>query len=238
MTWLTLQLLVRGERVRTLLVVGCTAVVKPSEFASASMLGLAAGDTAGGASELGYSSSAQQAVVVAYHLFRHGSVDRDLLVAELAELAGDKDLAQYDTLIIDEAHERSLNIDFLLGWLKRLAPRRPDLKIIITSATLDPERLSKHFNDCPIHTVSGRTYPVEHYYAPPEENIANLAKAKGVKPNEITALVLDRPRHQDLIAAIRKVGAGVRLITDGDVAGVIFTTTTVAPAASAVLSGT
>ena len=88
----------------------------------------------------------------------------------LAELSHDRELLAYDTIIIDEAHERSLNIDFLLGWLKRLAPRRPDLKIIITSATLDPERLSKHFNDCPIHTVSGRTYPVEHYYAPPEEN--------------------------------------------------------------------
>ncbi|MDO9452555.1 MAG: ATP-dependent RNA helicase HrpA [Stagnimonas sp.] len=88
----------------------------------------------------------------------------------LAELSHDRELLAYDTIIIDEAHERSLNIDFLLGWLKRLAPRRPDLKIIITSATLDPERLSAHFNGAPIHTVSGRTYPVDHYYAPPEEN--------------------------------------------------------------------
>ncbi len=88
----------------------------------------------------------------------------------LAELAHDRELMAYDTLIIDEAHERSLNIDFLLGWLKRLSTRRPDLKIIITSATLDPERLSKHFDGAPIHTVSGRTYPVDHYYAPPEEN--------------------------------------------------------------------
>ncbi|MES2682959.1 MAG: ATP-dependent RNA helicase HrpA [Pseudomonadota bacterium] len=88
----------------------------------------------------------------------------------LAELSHDRELLAYDTIIIDEAHERSLNIDFLLGWLKRLAPRRPDLKIIITSATLDPERLSKHFDGAPIHTVSGRTYPVDHYYAVPEEN--------------------------------------------------------------------
>ena len=88
----------------------------------------------------------------------------------LAELSHDRELMAYDTIIIDEAHERSLNIDFLLGWLKHLAPRRPDLKIIITSATLDPERLSKHFHGAPIHTVSGRTYPVDHYYAPPEEN--------------------------------------------------------------------
>jgi len=88
----------------------------------------------------------------------------------LAELARDRDLLAYDTLIIDEAHERSLNIDFLLGYLKRLLPRRPDLKLIITSATLDPERLAGHFGNAPIHTVSGRTYPVETYYAPPEEN--------------------------------------------------------------------
>ena len=119
----------------------------------------------------------------------------------LAELSHDRELLAYDTIIIDEAHERSLNIDFLLGWLKRLAPRRPDLKIIITSATLDPERLAAHFSsavipakagiqsqqdaqasgmdsrfrgndkqEVPILTISGRTYPVDHYYAPPEEN--------------------------------------------------------------------
>ena len=88
----------------------------------------------------------------------------------LAELSRDRDLLAYDTIILDEAHERSLNIDFLLGYLKRLLPRRPDLKLIITSATLDPERLSKHFGDAPIHLVSGRTYPVETYYLPTEEN--------------------------------------------------------------------
>src|SRR3546814_1113801 len=62
--------------------------------------------------------------------------------------------------------ERSLNIDFLLGWLKRILPQRPDLKVIVTSATLDPEKLSKHFNDAPILFVSGRTYPVEQRYRP------------------------------------------------------------------------
>ncbi|MGU0171056.1 hypothetical protein ACVXG8_00960 [Escherichia coli] len=72
---------------------------------------------------------------------------------------------QYDTIIIDEAHERSLNIDFLLGYLKNL-PRRSDLKIIITSATIDPERFSRHFNNAPIIEVSGRTYPVEVRYRP------------------------------------------------------------------------
>ncbi|QAV24754.1 ATP-dependent RNA helicase HrpA [Proteus hauseri] len=84
----------------------------------------------------------------------------------LAELQQDKLLLQYDTIIIDEAHERSLNIDFILGYLKQLLPKRPDLKIIITSATIDPERFSKHFNQAPIIEVSGRTYPVEVRYRP------------------------------------------------------------------------
>ncbi|HET6710803.1 ATP-dependent RNA helicase HrpA [Amycolatopsis sp.] len=84
----------------------------------------------------------------------------------LAEIQTDRSLRQYDTLIIDEAHERSLNIDFILGYLKQLLPRRPDLKVIITSATIDPERFSKHFDDAPIVEVSGRTYPVEVRYRP------------------------------------------------------------------------
>ncbi|MDV2336336.1 ATP-dependent RNA helicase HrpA [Vibrio cholerae] len=84
----------------------------------------------------------------------------------LAEIQNDRFLNQYDTIIIDEAHERSLNIDFILGYLKQLLPRRPDLKVIITSATIDPERFSKHFNNAPIIEVSGRTYPVEVRYRP------------------------------------------------------------------------
>ncbi|HEY9415275.1 MAG TPA: ATP-dependent RNA helicase HrpA, partial [Pseudonocardia sp.] len=105
----------------------------------------------------------------------------------LAELTGDRMLRQYDTLIIDEAHERSLNIDFILGYLKRLLPKRPDLKLIITSATIDPERFAEHFGTpvpgseaggargaggvgairpAPIVEVSGRTYPVEQRYRP------------------------------------------------------------------------
>ena len=77
-----------------------------------------------------------------------------------------KKLEQYDTIIIDEAHERSLNIDFLLGYIKQILPKRPDLKVIITSATIDPESFSKHFNDAPIIEVSGRTYPIEIRYRP------------------------------------------------------------------------
>jgi ATP-dependent helicase HrpA len=91
----------------------------------------------------------------------------------LAEIQQDPYLNQYDTLIIDEAHERSLNIDFLLGYLKQLLPKRPDLKLIITSATIDPERFSKHFEDAPVIEVSGRTYPVELHYRPLEEENAS-----------------------------------------------------------------
>ncbi len=84
----------------------------------------------------------------------------------LAETHSDRSLRHYDTLIIDEAHERSLNIDFLLGYVKQLLPRRPDLKVIVTSATIDPQRFSKHFNNAPIIEVSGRTYPVDVRYRP------------------------------------------------------------------------
>ncbi|HWR85395.1 MAG TPA: DEAD/DEAH box helicase, partial [Rhodoglobus sp.] len=84
----------------------------------------------------------------------------------LNRLQRDRDLRQYDAIIIDEAHERSLTIDFLLGYLKQLLPRRPDLKVIITSATIDPESFSRHFRGAPVIEVSGRTYPVELRYRP------------------------------------------------------------------------
>ena len=84
----------------------------------------------------------------------------------LAGLQNDRELKRYDTIIIDEAHERSLNIDFLLGYLKRLTKARPDLKVIITSATIDPESFSRHFDGAPIIEVSGRTYPIEVRYRP------------------------------------------------------------------------
>ncbi len=97
----------------------------------------------------------------------------------LAEIQTDRDLRAYDTIIIDEAHERSLNIDFILGWLAQLLPRRPDLKVVITSATIDPERFSRHFGDAPIVEVSGRTYPVEVRYRPLLEPFDQGADAAG-----------------------------------------------------------
>src|SRR5436190_13749596 len=84
----------------------------------------------------------------------------------LAEIQRDRLLRRYDTIIVDEAHERSLNIDFILGYLKQLLPRRPDLEVIVTSATIDTQRFSDHFDGAPIVEVSGRTYPVEVRYRP------------------------------------------------------------------------
>jgi ATP-dependent helicase HrpA len=94
----------------------------------------------------------------------------------LAETQSDPDFRAYDTLILDEAHERSLNIDFLLGYLKTLLPRRPDLKLIISSATLEADRFSAYFNGAPVVEVSGRTYPVEMRYRPPAARIAAAPK--------------------------------------------------------------
>jgi ATP-dependent helicase HrpA len=113
----------------------------------------------------------------------------------LAEIASDRDLLRYDTLIIDEAHERSLNIDFILGYLRQLLPRRPDLKVIITSATIDPERFARHFagaggEPAPVIEVSGRTYPVQVRYRPPagdEGQDADLPRAIGDAITELCA---------------------------------------------------
>ena len=88
----------------------------------------------------------------------------------LAEIGHDRELRRYDTIIIDEAHERSLNIDFLLGYLKQLLPRRPDLRVLVTSATIDTARFAAHFADAPVVEIPGRTYPVEVRYRPVLEN--------------------------------------------------------------------
>jgi len=109
----------------------------------------------------------------------------------LAETQGDPLLQAYDTLIIDEAHERSLNIDFLLGYLKQLLPKRPDLKLIVTSATIDAQRFSRHFNDAPVIEVSGRLYPVEIYYHPPladDEEDGDMQRAIIHAADELMAL--------------------------------------------------
>ena len=98
----------------------------------------------------------------------------------LAEMQQDRFLNQYDTIIIDEAHERSLNIDFLLGYLKQLLQKRPDLKLIITSATIDPQRFSRHFNDAPVIEVSGRTYPVEVRYRPTNEMDNDIEQTEAI----------------------------------------------------------
>jgi ATP-dependent helicase HrpA len=106
----------------------------------------------------------------------------------LTELTRDRELSRYDTLIIDEAHERSLNIDFILGYLRQLLPRRPDLKVIITSATIDPERFAAAFSGAPIVEVSGRTYPVEVRYRPPRDGEdADLGQAISDAVDELSA---------------------------------------------------
>jgi ATP-dependent helicase HrpA len=132
----------------------------------------------------------------------------------LAEIASDRNLSRYDTLIIDEAHERSLNIDFILGWLRQLLPRRPDLKVIITSATIDPERFAAHFADertqqpAPIFEVSGRTYPVEVRYRPASDDRAGENKAGEAKEedrDQVTAIT-------DAIGELEREGPGDILV--------------------------
>jgi ATP-dependent helicase HrpA len=122
------------------------------------------------AEELGQKSGASVGYKVRFHDKTHAESLVKLMTDGilLAESQNDPYLNQYDTIIIDEAHERSLNIDFLLGYMCWLLPKRPDLKLIITSATIDPQRFSKHFGDAPIINVSGRTFPVEMRYRPIE----------------------------------------------------------------------
>ncbi len=105
----------------------------------------------------------------------------------LAEIHGDPLLRKYDTLIIDEAHERSLTIDFLLGWIKRILPQRPDLKVIVSSATLETERFSTFFGGAPVIQVEGRTFPVEVLYEPPTDDV-DLAEAVANAVVNVTSL--------------------------------------------------
>lgn len=105
----------------------------------------------------------------------------------LAEINGDRLLSRYDTIILDEAHERSLTIDFLLGWLKRILPERPDLKVVVSSATLETERFSEFFGGAPILQVEGRTYPVDVLYEPPADDL-DLPEAVAKAVEGVTSL--------------------------------------------------
>ena len=105
----------------------------------------------------------------------------------LAEIQGDRLLEKYDTLVIDEAHERSLTIDFLLGWLKRILPQRPDLKVLISSATIETERFSEFFDGAPVIQVEGRTFPVEVLYEPPAPEL-DLPEAVANAVDTVTSL--------------------------------------------------
>jgi ATP-dependent helicase HrpA len=119
----------------------------------------------------------------------------------LAELAADPQLRRYDTVIVDEAHERTLNVDLLMGVLKRLLPRRPDLKVIVTSATLDIERISRFFDDAPIITVSGRNHPIEvRYRGTPDD----------AEDPDLPAAVLDA--YQEIAAERGQIGGGDVLV--------------------------
>jgi ATP-dependent helicase HrpA len=95
----------------------------------------------------------------------------------LAETARDRFLNAYEAIVIDEAHERTLNVDFLLGYLKQLLPKRPDLKVVVTSATIDPDRFARFFDEAPVINVEGRGYPVTVRYRPPEENDDDLPQS-------------------------------------------------------------
>ncbi|MFP6807386.1 MAG: ATP-dependent RNA helicase HrpA [Pseudomonadales bacterium] len=134
----------------------------------------------------------------------------------LAETSHDRFLENYDTLIIDEAHERSLNIDFLMGYIKRILPKRPDLKVIITSATIDLDRFSRHFNNAPIVEVSGRTYPVEVHYKPMTESLRSKDTDELLNQGILDALheVLQMERRQSSIGDILIFLSGEREIRE------------------------
>jgi ATP-dependent helicase HrpA len=125
----------------------------------------------------------------------------------LAEIQRDRRLLRYDTLILDEAHERSLNIDFLLGYLRELLPRRPDLKLIITSATIEPQRFSAHFDRAPIIEVSGRTYPVEIRYRPLEVPIATRTEDDPDDPDHEIVRTEMRDEVEAIVDAIHELEA-------------------------------
>ena len=137
----------------------------------------------------------------------------------LAELAQDRELRRYDTIIVDEAHERSLNIDFLLGYLKRLLLIRPELKLIVTSATIDTARFSEHFDGAPIMEVSGRSYPVEVRYAPlgEREQSDGIADAvtellAGPRDGDVLVFLSGEREIRDAAEALEGLGLGAEIV--------------------------
>ncbi|OBH46564.1 ATP-dependent RNA helicase HrpA [Mycobacterium mantenii] len=125
----------------------------------------------------------------------------------LAEIQRDRRLLRYDTLILDEAHERSLNIDFLLGYLRELLPRRPDLKVIITSATIEPQRFAAHFENAPIIAVSGRMYPVEVRYRPLEVAVPSASDDDPDDPDHEIVRTEIRDEVEAIVDAIGELEA-------------------------------
>ena len=125
----------------------------------------------------------------------------------LAEMQRDRRLLRYDTLILDEAHERSLNIDFLLGYLRQLLPRRPDLKVIVTSATIEPQRFADHFGGAPIIEVSGRTYPVEIRYRPLELPRDSDESDDPDDPDHEVVRIEPRDQTEAIIDALQELSA-------------------------------
>lgn len=125
----------------------------------------------------------------------------------LAEIQRDRRLLRYDTLILDEAHERSLNIDFLLGYLRELLPRRPDLRVIVTSATIEPQRFAAHFDNAPIIEVSGRTYPVEVRYRPLEVAVPSASTDDPDDPDHEIVRTETRDEIEAIVDAIRELEA-------------------------------
>ena len=138
----------------------------------------------------------------------------------LSELTHDRLLSRYDTIIIDEAHERSLNIDFLLGYLKQLLPKRPDLRVIVTSATIDTARFSEHFGGAPVVEVSGRTFPVEMRFRPLEESMDEIDGISSAVEEIVTEsatgdilVFLSGEREiRDAAEAIDKLGTGLEVL--------------------------
>ena len=152
----------------------------------------------------------------------------------LAEIQRDRNLKRYDTIIIDEAHERGLNIDFLLGYLHRLLPRRPDLKLIITSATIDTQRFADHFQDAAIIEVSGRGFPVEIRYRPlddtddgiPRDQSVAIADAVAQMRESNTQIAVAAEQQSQVAEELNRSVTGIRDVTERTVEQTVYSAST------------